>query len=341
VILDMSTRARRLSGVIAAAVAVALLPGSVLAAGNVRVNQTNLGVNWFFDSDTSNGTGEFRTGPATPPSGAGSFAMTTPTASDKSTLLTSDWLNHPLSELSAMDYWTYRDGSSTSPPYVAPSINIAIFTNASGPGTGFATLVFEPLYSYGNSAIHDNVWQQWDTLAPSVTAFPGGWWVTRQVGSICPIACYTTLAGIQAAAPNATIIALGVNVGRGPASFIGAVDALSLTMAGETTTYDFEFLDETKGNCKNDGWQEFHNPVFKNQGDCVSFFASANRHGPKFHDLVAPTSTVTKHGNGHAKSDVKSAKTTSAKVHKFKHAASTKKVTKPADAKGKDKPKNK
>jgi hypothetical protein len=341
VILDMSTRARRLSGLTAAAMAVAMLPGSVLAAGNVRVNQTNLGINWFFDADTSNGTGEFRSGPATPPSGAGSFGMTTLTASDKSTLLTSDWLGHPLSELSAMDYWTYRDGSSTSPPYIAPSINIAVLTNDPTPGAEpFATLVFEPLYAYGNDAIHDDEWQQWDTqqVTPAGT---GGWWVTRQVGSICATACYTTLADIQEQAPNATIIALGVNVGRGPASFVGAVDALSLTMAGETTTYDFEFLDETKGNCKNDGWKEFHNPMFKNQGDCVSFFASANRHGPKVHDLAAPTSTVTKHGNGHTKSDAKSAKATTAKVHKVKHAASTKKVTKQADTKGKDKPKNK
>ena len=336
----MSTRARRLSGLIAAAMAVAMLPSSVLAAGNVRVNQTNLNNNWFLET-LADGTGAFVTGPATPPIGAGSFQMTTATIDGKATLLTSDWLNRPLSELSAMDYWTYRSSASTSPSYVAPSINIAIFTNVSGPGTGFATLVFEPLYSYGNSAIHDDEWQNWDTTKPSVTGFAGGWWVTRQVGTICPTACYTTLAGIQAQAPDATIIGLGVNVGRGPASFVGAVDALSLTMAGEKTTYDFEFLDEIKGNCKNDGWKEFHNPIFKNQGDCVSFFASANRHGPKVHDLVAPTSTVTKHGNGHAKSDVKSAKASTSKVHKVKHAASTKKVTKQADTKGNDKPKNK
>jgi hypothetical protein len=338
VILDMSTRARRLSGFIAAAMAVAMLPGSVLAATTIRVNQTNLGVDWGLET-LMDGTGAFVTGPATPPIGPGSFRMTTATINGKATLLTSDWIGHHLSELSAMDYWTYRDGSSTSPSYIAPSINIQILVN--DPTPRFATLVFEPLYSYGNDAIDDNVWQHWDTVAPSVTGFAGGWWATRDIGSICMTACYSTLAGIQAQAPNATILGVGVNLGRGPASFIGSVDALSLTMAGEQTTYDFELLDESKGSCKNDGWKEFHDPIFKNQGDCVSFFASANRHGPKVHDLVAPTSTVTKHGNGHAKSDAKSAKATTAKVHKVKHAASTKKVTKQADTKGKDKPNNK
>lgn len=339
----MSTRARRLSGVIAAAMAAALIPGSVLAAGTVRINQTNLGVNWFFDNDGSDGTGEFRTGPATPPIGPGSFSMTTLTTNGKATLFTTDWTGDPLSDLSAIDYWTYRDGTSTSPSYVAPSINISIFTNVPSQGMGFATLVFEPLYSYGNDAIDNDAWQHWDGLAPSVTGFAGGWWVTRQVGTICPTACYRTLADIKAQAPNATILGVGLNVGRGPASFVGAVDALSLTMAGQQTTYDFERLDESKGSCLNGGWQEFHDPVFKNQGDCVSFFASDNRHGPKVHGLVAPTSTVsvTKHGNGHVKADAKTAKSTTAKVHKAKHTASTKKVVKQADTKGKGKAKTK
>ena len=336
----MSTRARRISGVIAAAMAVALMPSTVLAATTVRVNQTNLGVNWFLET-LAGGTGSFVTGPPTPPSGSGSFSMTTlVTNVDKATLLTSDWTGRLLSDLSAIDYWTYRSSDSTSPSYVAPSINIAIYTNVSGPDTGFATLVFEPLYSYGNGAILDDVWQEWDGLEPSHTGFAGGWWATQPVGSICRVDCYRTLADFQAAAPGATILALGVNVGRGPASFIGSVDALSLTMAGQTTTYDFELLDESKDGCKNEGWKEFHDPAYRNQGDCVSFFASANRHGPKVHDLSG-TSTVTKHGNGHAKTDAKTAKTVTAKVRATKHAASTKKATKQAVAKGNDKPKNK
>src|SRR5262245_33202148 len=123
VILDMSNRARRISAIIAPAMAVALVPGSGFAADTIRVHQTDLGSNWHLET-LADRTGELVTGPATPPSGAGSFRMTTTVTNvDKSTLMTTDWTGHLLSDLSAMDYWTYRDGSSTSPSYVAPSIN--------------------------------------------------------------------------------------------------------------------------------------------------------------------------------------------------------------------------
>jgi hypothetical protein len=89
------------------------------------------------------------------------------------------------------------------------------------------------------------------------------------------------LAGLQAQAPNATILTVGLNVGRGPASFIGAVDALSLTVGRSRTTYDFEPLRSDKEGCKNGGWQGFLTSDYRNQGDCVSFFASAKRQGPK------------------------------------------------------------
>jgi hypothetical protein len=37
----------------------------------------------------------------------------------------------------------------------------------------------------------------------------------------------------------------------------------------------------SKDQCKKGGWQDFNNPTFKNQGDCVSFVAS---HGEKQHN---------------------------------------------------------
>jgi hypothetical protein len=276
----MSSRSRRLPGIITAAFLAALLPGTVLAANaTVQVNPTDLGTTWFLGT-LGTGSGSFVEGPSLPPAGVGSFEMTTLTDDDKSTLVTNVWTGRPLSDLSALDYWTYRDASSTSPSYVAPSINVAIFTNATGPGTGFATLVFEPLYAYGNDAIHDGVWQDWDAFAPTQTNFAGGWWATRDVGTVCAFTCYADFATLLTNAPAATILSVGVNVGRGPSTFVGAVDALSLTMAGDTTTYDFEPLDADKEACKDGGWQDFHiSPPYRNQGDCVSFFASGLRRG--------------------------------------------------------------
>ena len=273
----MSRSHPRLATLLAAIMALALMPAAVAASGGtvVTVNQTNLDVDWF-QATLATGAGGFEAGPATPPLGDGSYAMRALTANDKVTLVTGAWLGHDLAELSALDYWTYRDAASTSPGYVAPSINIAIYTNAGGPNTGFATLVYEPLYAYGNDAIDDGVWQSWDAFAPSQTGFAGGWWTTQPVGSVCKTDCYVPFAAFVANAPDATIISVGVNVGRGPASFIGAVDGLSLTMDGATTTYDFEPLDASKDGCKDGGWVDFHDHAFRNQGDCVSWYASAD-----------------------------------------------------------------
>jgi hypothetical protein len=49
-----------------------------------------------------------------------------------------------------------------------------------------------------------------------------------------------------------------------------------------------------KEKCKNGGWQTFTSPTFKNQGDCVSFFASGGKAGgnPSPSATVAPTPTV-------------------------------------------------
>ena len=287
----MSTRSRSLAALraaIAGAFLAVILPGHALAAGVVTVTPADLGTSWDW-SGLGAGTGAFVAGPASPPLGVGSFEMTTAVENvDKSTLVTSDFTGDRLSDLSALSYWTYRSSASTSASFTAPSVNIAIFTNADGPGTGFATLVFEPLYAFGNGAIQDDVWQAWDTFAPTQTAFAGGWWVTRQVGALCPSACYADFATIVANAPDATILSVGLNVGRGPASFIGAVDGLSLTMAGETTTYDFEPLRADKAGCKDGGWVDFVAPTFRNQGDCVSWVTTGGRNdgaGP----AVAPT----------------------------------------------------
>lgn len=268
---------RRLAMLTIAALALAALPTTVSAAGGtvVTVNQTDLGITWV-QATLLTGEGAFEAGPGTPPLGDGSYAMRTQTANDKVTLVTGAWFEQPLADLTGLDYWTYRDGTSTSPSYVAPSINVAIFTNASGPGTGFATLVYEPLYAFGNDAILDDTWQHWDTFVPGEAGFAGGWWVTRQVGAICAIACYTTFEDIVANAPDATIISVGVNVGRGPATFLGATDALSVTYGGATTTFDFEPLVEDKDGCKDGGWADFHDQTFTNQGRCVSWFASEN-----------------------------------------------------------------
>ena len=275
----MPKRFQRAGALAAAAAALALLVPATMAGSTtvVQVNQTDLhsvsnpSGTWY-PSTAGVGAATFVHGPAAPPLGAGSLQLQTTTPNDQIQLLGSRFTGRPLSDLTGLTYWTYRSHASTSPSYIAPAINIAIYTNASGPGTGFATLVFEPLYAYGNSAIHDDVWQRWDTFAPSQTTVAGGWWTTRQVGSCAAFTCYATLDQLKAQAPHATILGLGVDVGKGPASFIGNVDDLSVTMGDQTTTFDFE-LAGGKAACKRGAWAYVASPSFRNQGGCVSYFA--------------------------------------------------------------------
>ena len=83
--------------------------------------------------------------------------------------------------------------------------------------------------------------------------------------------------------PNAAILSFGVNVGHGPAgTFNGNADALTLGLNTNTTVYNFEHAITLVGKDerKDGGWMTSTSTTFKNQGDCVSFFASAGKTHP-------------------------------------------------------------
>jgi hypothetical protein len=96
--------------------------------------------------------------------------------------------------------------------------------------------------------------------------------VASRGGATCP----ATLAGMPA---GSTVSFIALNVGDTSANDLGLAGYLDnvvvTTTAGETV-YDFE-QDPTaltsKEACKNGGWMLSEAPVFKNQGQCVSFFA--------------------------------------------------------------------
>ncbi len=91
--------------------------------------------------------------------------MRTPEDSDKANLKTTAHLGLRLDAIDAMGYQTHRSSESTGQPFHVPAINMEIFTNADGSGTGYTTLVFEPVYqSGGAAAVQTGTWQAW---APS------------------------------------------------------------------------------------------------------------------------------------------------------------------------------
>jgi hypothetical protein len=81
-------------------------------------------------------------------------------------------------------------------------------------------------------------------MAPSQTGFLGGWWSTRLIPGVCAFNCFVDWETIVLNNPSAKIkYGFGFNVGSGWVdTFIGDVDALTLTVADDTTTYDFELV---------------------------------------------------------------------------------------------------
>jgi hypothetical protein len=70
---------------------------------------------------------------------------------------------------------------------------------------------------------------------------------------------------------------LGVRIGEPyPDGYTENIDKFVFGTASGVTTFDFEptVTVPNKEACKKNGWQASNTPVFKNQGACVSYFAS-------------------------------------------------------------------
>jgi hypothetical protein len=217
-------------------------PGAYMPSpsGIVVVTEENVGVNWSKNDTRYNGYVAFVEGPGTPPLGIGSLEMGTPASADKAQLFNYDHIDTALVDIEAISYATYRNSASTNPPAQYPALNIEV--DYVGDGSSYTTLVWEPIYAYGQSNLAVDTWQIWDTMAPSQTSFGGGWWSTKDIPGVCAFNCFVDWGTIVHNNPNAKIkYGFGVNVGSGwDGNFTGAVDALTLSVSGGTVTYDFE-----------------------------------------------------------------------------------------------------
>lgn len=72
--------------------------------------------------------------------------------------------------------------------------------------------------------------------------------------------------------PAADVKAFGFSLGSG---VIGEGTLNSITFADTTYTFGMIVRLDGRNACKNGGWRTSNAPVFSNQGDCVSYFASA------------------------------------------------------------------
>lgn len=219
------------------------------------------------------GDGEVRTGPATPPSGGGSYELVTPTGADKATLFNFDHIGTPLADVDKIGYSTYRTAGELQQ---VAALNIQVDVNGAAPG-GFTTLVFEPVYNTDQGVVTSGVWQTWD-------AYNGGqaiWWSSNAIPSAPNRDTFVSWDTIVAANPDAVIVGgFGINQGSGNNALTTAADNLSLGYDEDDeavcVTYDFEVfrVATSKEDCKDGGFQNVKTASgasFKNQGQCIQY----------------------------------------------------------------------
>ena len=221
------------------------------------------------------------TGPATPPRGTGSANLIVDSTGGM-IIARSGNQGVRFSAITNLQYSTYRTSGGS---LFAPALQFTVDMDANDANTAFqGRIVFEPFTA---GAVQTGVWQTWNPMSQ------GGWWFTRAPqNATCSQADTCTWSEVLTLFPNIAIHptdpgSMIFKAGGGwTGGFNGNVDAFTIGVNGDNTTYDFEAAapppplvgpPTNKDQCKNGGWQTFNNPSFRNQGDCVSFVQSNGR----------------------------------------------------------------
>lgn len=262
---------------VAAAVAVVLTAGVASATTVEKVYPSDVGSTWFTADTRAPGSVTFGTTYGGAGGSAAAVILQTPTSSAKAQLLTDAWAGTPLSAITALSYSTYR--SSDSVPGVSlPALNLRV--DLDGNGVVDRYVVFEPYLQPSANAALPGVWQSWDAIAGGTAT----WWISGQ--PTCGQATPCTWSALLGIYPNAQILegldfpgSLGFNQGSGNPGLTAAADMLRVATSGRDVTYDFEMDVVLTGpdQCKQGGWATSTDPVFHNQGDCVSSFGSNSK----------------------------------------------------------------
>lgn len=268
-----------LSGSLLMAVGMPLMASAATSTVVVTPGNTQ---GWSSEGTRTNGSVSF-VSDSSAPLGVGALSLITGastqgTSQDKAIYMHSATV--PLASVNTLGYSSKQNSASFvsgMPSYQLPVCLYGVTPtgcvaspNTTTTNKSFATLVYEPYVSEGNSAVQTGVWQTWDVGS-------GKLWSTRTEGILTKSQGEFTysLAQLKAGFPNAVVTGYGVNVGSNNPNYNTEVDAFTFN----ETTFDFEptVSVSDKDACKNDGWKTSNTPVYKNQGDCVSSFASKNK----------------------------------------------------------------
>jgi hypothetical protein len=211
---------------------------------------------WYYNNVRNNGAVGIRTN--YPFNGNGSVYMRTPTGSAKADIeflvnavpiggnFVSTGVIAPLSELQSVSYSWYRDSASTVAGHLHPVLRILLDADGDLSTTNDrGGLVWESVYQLAPYTAPTDTW-----VTQTVNDSSWLWNFGLGIGSAAninstPYAYDATLAEWKAYFPNAVIIGFNMGLGSGwTGNFIGAVDNISWTINGITTTTNFEVVPE-------------------------------------------------------------------------------------------------
>lgn len=206
---------------------------------------------WYYNSVRNNG--QVGISVTYPYAGNGSLAFYSPTGSSKAEIAylpaavnfggnyESVGSLGSFSQLESFSYAWYRSGASTVNGHLHPYLRIYLDVdgNLLTPDRGWLT--FEEIYHHKVWTAPVNTW-----VSMSVTSSTYLWSSGPGIGyetniNQTPYAYDATLADWQAYLPNAIIIGFSAGVGSGwIGEFLGAVDQISWTIDGQTSSFNFE-----------------------------------------------------------------------------------------------------
>ncbi len=200
---------------------------------------------WFMYNDTTdavdNTLGNFVYGPTTPPNGQGSVEFTLGgSPNDRKNIATYQFKGTKLADITDLSFVAYSH-SGVAGPNESPYLNFNVDFN--GSDTWQKRLVYVPS---ANGAVPQDRWNTFDAIDGGNALWTWSGYASN--GNKWPdgnISEYRTWNDIMDAFPSADILSsdswLGVRVGEpGPASYTGAIDAVTFGTASHRTTYDFE-----------------------------------------------------------------------------------------------------
>lgn len=180
----------------------------------------------------------------------------------------------------ALHIWTDDNGSTDKvAEYVDTSVPLA---DVGEPSLDYTTLSgtippgFQLVVDFNNDGTPDGI------LVGEPTYYGNDWWLSNGSATFvkdgAPVdgggsgsPWHGTLDQWRANFPDANVVAFGFSLGSG---VLGDYDLNAINFDGTHYTFAQSVILTSKDQCKNGGWATSTDPTYKNQGDCVSHFAS-------------------------------------------------------------------